>query len=407
MKYSMCQHLRISVITLLVACGVVVAADWPNWRGPNHDGISAEKGFIKTWAKPPQTLWEAPIGAGFSAFAAVDGKVYTCGTKDKKQVVFCFNADTGKLVWEKAFEKELKDRNGGDGTRATPTVHEGRVYVLGGHGTLICLDAKTHEEIWKKRFKMKPRWGYSGSVLIEGKLAIVSAGGEDGALLALDKKTGDVVWRCADDKPGYSTPYPFTFKKKRYIFGFMAKAGIIADAKTGREVCRIPWKTSYDVNATTPVYHDGHLFLSTGYKTGSALFKLKSEGDKLSYTEVWRNQVLMTKFRSCMLKDGVLYSGDQRGLRCVDFKTGKELWGNDKLKHSSAVMADGHLIVFTEKGRLMIAKASPKEFKPIAQATILSGRCWTVPTIYNGKLYLRNLKKAVWLGLKPQQVAAK
>jgi outer membrane protein assembly factor BamB len=403
----MCSVLRISVITLLIAGSAAVAADWPNWRGPNHDGISPEKGFIKTWTETPKVLWDKPIGAGFSSFAAVEGKVYTCGTENKKQVLFCFDADTGNEIWKKPFEKELKDHQGGDGARGTPTVDEGRVYQLGGHGTLICLDAKTGNDIWKKKLGKRPRWGYSGSVLIEGRLAIVAAGGEFGGILALDKKTGDVVWKCADDKIGYSTPYSFTFQKKRYIFCFMAKAGIIADAKTGKEVCRIPWKTSYDVNATTPIYHDGHLFLSTGYSTGSALLKLSSEGDKLSTTEVWRSKVLMTKFRSCILKDGMLYSGDQKGLRCVEFMTGKELWGKDRMKHSSVLLADGHLIVLSEKGRLMIAKANTKEFKPIAQADVLTGRCWTVPTIYNNKLYVRNLKKAVCLDLSPPKLAVK
>ncbi|UCD28504.1 MAG: PQQ-binding-like beta-propeller repeat protein [Planctomycetota bacterium] len=407
MRFFMCRVLRISVITILIANSVVIAADWPNWRGPNYDGKSAEKGFIKTWVEAPKVLWEHPIGSGFSSFTAVGGKVYTCGTKDKQQVLFCFDADTGRVVWEKAFEKELKDRQGGDGTRGTPTVHQGRVYQLGGHGTLACLNADNGEEIWKKKLGKKPRWGYSGSVLIEKQLAIIPDNGKDGALLALDKKTGDMVWECANDKIGYSTPYPFTFGKKRYIFCFLAKAGIIADAKTGREVCRIPWETAYDVNASTPIFHDGYLFLSSGYNTGCALFKLDNEGDKLSAKEVWRSQVLMTKFRSCLLKDGVLYSGDQQGLHCVDFMTGKKLWGKDRMRHSSVVLADDHLIVLTEKGRLMIAKARPEEFKPIAEADVLSGRCWTVPMLYEGKLYLRNLKKAICLDLRPQKVAAR
>jgi outer membrane protein assembly factor BamB len=384
----------------MMAASSTLGADWPNWRGPNHDGISLEKNFITTWSESPKALWDKRIGSAFSAFAAVGGKVYTCGTKDKQQVLFCLNAESGEIIWEKAIEKELKDGQGGDGTRATPAVNEGRVYLLGGHGKLVCLDANNGKEIWKKKFNKKPKWAYSGSVLIEGNLAIVSAGGKDGAILALDKKTGEVVWKCADDRPAYSTPYAFTFNKKRYIFCFMAKAGIIADAKTGKEVGRIPWETSYDVNATTPIYHDGHLFLSTGYETGSALLKLSDEGSELTTTEVWRSKVLMTKFRSAILKDGVLYSGDQKGLRCVDFMTGKELWSKNRLKHASVLLANDHLIVLTEKGRLMIAKATPKEFNPMAEADVLSGRCWTVPTLSDGKLYLRNLKKAVCMDLR-------
>jgi len=390
-----------AITGVMMMGSIALGADWPNWRGPNHDGISSEEGFTTTWTSSPKVLWDYPVGTGFSAFACVDGRVYTCGTKDKQQVMFCFDAKTGNVIWEQPFEKEHTHRQGGAGTRATPSVHEGRVYQLGAHGRLVCLDAKDGKEIWKKQFNKKPRWAYSSSVLIEGNLAIAIAGGEDGLLLALNKKTGEVVWKCANDTPGYSTPYAFTFKEKRYIFGFAAKAGIIADAKTGREVCRIPWETAYNVNASAPIYHDGHLFLSTGYDTGCALFKLRETGDKLAVDEVWRSKVLMTKFRSPILKDGVLYSGDQKGFRCVEFMTGKELWQVDRMKHASAVLADDHLIILTEKGKVMTAKATPKGFKPIAEAEVLSGRCWTVPTLYAGKLYVRDLKKAVCLDLTP------
>jgi len=390
----------IRMVGVLTLAGLLLGADWPNWLGPNHDGISSEKGFKVTWQGSPKVLWEHAVGSGFSAFACVGGKVYTCGTKDKQQVLFCFDAQTGKLIWDTPIEQEFKDRSGGDGTRATPAVNDGRVYQLGARGTLLCVDAKTGDQKWRMQFSGKPNWGYAGSVLIEGKLAIVSPGGSDGALLALDKETGKEVWKCASDPAAYGSPYPFTFNKQRYIVGFMAKAAIIADAQTGQEMGRIPWETSYDVNASSPIYHDGHLYLGTAYGTGCALFKLSAKGGKLAADEVWRSKVLQTKFRSCVLTDGVLYTGDEEGLKCVEFMTGKLLWKVDHMNHASVVLADNHLIVLTEKGQLQTAKATPKEYKPIAKADLLSGRCWTVPTLYDGKLYLRNLEKAVCLDLR-------
>lgn len=390
----------------LIATGAASGADWPNWRGPNHDGISSEKGFKKTWKKAPKVLWQHEIGSAFSSFTCVGGKVYTCGTKDKQQVLFCFDANTGKVIWEKPFEKELREKQGGDGTRSTPTVDEGRVYILGGHGLLLCADAAKGTEIWKRKFGYKPRWYFSGSALVEGDLAIVCAGKSDGGLLALDKKTGKEVWKCAEDVAGYSTPYPFTFKNKRYIVGFMARAVIIADARTGKEVWRTEWRTSYDVNASSPIYHDGHLFLTSGYSTGCALFKLSEAGGKLSGKEVWRSKVLMNKFQSCVLTDGVLYSGDQEGLKCVEFLTGKELWKVPRMNYSTVILAEGHLVVLTEKGRLLIAKASPKAFEPQAEADILSGRCWTIPLLCGGKLYARDFTKAVCLDLSDEVAAA-
>jgi outer membrane protein assembly factor BamB len=401
MEFASRTTMQTTVFGILLSSVWVYGADWPNWRGPNHDGISPETGFRKTWNTPPKVLWEQKIGSAFSSFACVGGKVYTCGTQDKQQVLFCFEADTGKVVWKLPFEKELKEGQGGDGTRATPTVNEGRVYLLGAYGLLVCLDAEKGTEVWKRKFNNKPQWSYAGSVLIEGDLAIVSPGKADGALLALDKKTGKELWKCADDVAGYATPYPFTYKNKRYIAGFMAKAVVVADAKTGREVLRQPWETDYDVNASSPIFHEGYLFITSGYSTGCALFKLDEAGDKLSAKEVWRSKVLKNRFQSCVLKDGNLYGGDQDAIKCVEFLTGKELWSIPREKNATVILAEDHLVVFTETGRLLIAKCTPKEFKPQAEADVLSGRCWTIPVLYGGRLYARNFEKGVCVDLRP------
>ncbi len=398
-RNSVLTDLLVTFVGAFVISSSVLAGDWANWRGPNHDGISPEKGFKKTWDAPPKVVWEHSVGSAFSSFACVGGRAYTCGTKDAKQVLFCFDAKTGKVIWEVPFEKELRERQGGDGTRTTPTVHEGRVYVFGGHGTLLCADAKTGDEIWRKQFKNKPHWSYSGSVLIEGDMAIVSPGRSDGSLVAFDRKTGRQIWKCGKERAGYATPYPFTFQNKRYIGSFQAKTFIIVEAKTGKQVCSIPWKTSYDVNASQPIYHDGQLFLSSGYSTGCALYRLLSSGDQLEARLVWKNKVFLTKFTSCVLHDGALYAGDQRSLKCAEFASGKELWSK-RMPNATVLIAEGHLIVFSERGELLIAKASPKEFNPIAKAKLLSGRCWTIPTLSEGRLFVRNLKKAACIDLR-------
>jgi len=391
---------NVSIILVVMSESWAAAADWPNFRGPGMANITSEKGFMTTWSAPPKVVWESPVGSAFSAFAIVGDRAFTCGTKDKQQVLYCFDAKTGKPVWERPFEAELRERQGGDGTRATPTVHDGRVYVLGAIGTLICVDAARGDEIWRKQFSHKPNWGYSGSVLIEGDLAIASGGGSDGGMVAFDRKTGRQVWRCGDDPAGYGSPFPFDFKGRRYVFCLLAKVGLVAEPATGREVLRIPWTTDYDVNATTPLYHEGHLFLSTGYDTGCALFKLGGEGDRLTATEVWRNKALLTKFTSCVLKDGFIYGGDQRNTFCVEFMTGKERWSANRLANASVLLAGDQLIVLSEKGRLMIAPPSPDGFQPTAEADVLSGRCWTTPVLAGGLLYVRNLEKAVCVDLR-------
>ncbi len=387
------------LLLLTIPISPVAGADWPNFLGPNYDGKSEEKGFKKSWTEPLKLVWQRDVGSAFSSFACVGNRIYTCGEKDKQQVLYCLDADTGNVVWQNPFEKQYRNEHG-DGTRATPTVHDGRVYILGAHGLLLCVDAKTGSELWRKQFNHQPTWAYSGSVLIEGDLAIASAGKKDGALVAFDKKTGSPAWTCGDDPVGYATPYPFSFNNQRYVVGFMGNSALIADARTGREVWRMPWKTDWEVNAASPIFHDGHLLLTSGYTTGSALFKLALEGEKLGATQVWKSDVLMNKFQSCILHEGKLYASDQNAFKCVDFLTGKELWKKAKIKNGTLVLADGHLLLLTEGGQLQIAKASAEDFVPLTTADILTGRCWSVPVLNNGRLYARNLERVVCFDLR-------
>jgi len=389
-------------LVMFVAVGASSArADWPNFRGPNHDGISSDTGFKKIWSAPPPVLWEKNIGSGFSSFACVGDKVFTCGTKSGNQFIYCLNADTGATIWEQRIEGEYPESSGGDGPRTTPTVDGDRVYVQGATGTLLCLDSNTGKRLWKTEVSNAPRWGYSGSVLIEGDLAIATAGEKGGALVAFDKRTGESKWRCTKDIAGYATPYPFTFEGKRYIVGFTGQSAIIAEAGTGNLAWRTEWKTDWNVNAATPIFHDGYLFLTSGYGTGAALFKLRTEGDKLAADEVWRNTNLRCKFQSPVLYNGNLYGSDERALQCVDFMTGERRWHKTRIKHGTVVVADEHLILLTEEGQLQIGQASPTGFEPMTTIEVLNGRCWTVPVLYGNRLYVRNLEKAVCYNLRP------
>jgi len=380
-----------SLIFILMLTPVTAAADWPHFRGDGFAGIVKNAGIKTNWEKPIPLLWEREIGSAFSSFALVDGRLYTCGMKDGKQVLYALKADSGEPIWDNAFEQEYREENG-DGTRATPTVDDGRVYILGAHGRLLCADAKTGEKIWDKTFTHKPTWAYAGSVLIEGDLAIASAGGDDGSLVAFNKKTGEPAWKTGADPVGYATPYPFTFNGQRYVAGFLGGAAIVVEAKTGREVWRTPWKTDWDVNAAMPIFQDGYLFLSSGYKTGCALFKLTASEDRLEAGEVWRSKVLLNKFQTPVLLEGKLYSSDQKGLRCVDFLTGKQEWEVNRIKDSPLLVADGNIVLLTEDGKLQIGPATPTGFEPTTKAEILTGRCWSLPILIDGRLFARNLE---------------
>lgn len=391
--------LFITVCCFFTAVTVSLADDWPNFRGPSHDGISSETGLTIDWKGSPKVLWEREIGSAYSSFACVGDRVYTCGAADGQQVLYSLEADTGKVVWSRPIENEYRDSMG-NGTRATPTADDGRVYIVGGHGRVLCCDAKTGSEIWSEQFKHVPQWGYSGSVLIQGDLAIFPAGGSDGALRAVNKKTGKLKWKCDNDEPGYATPLPFEFGGKKYVCGFTANRATIVDLATGKKAASIPWGTDWKVNAASPIYHDGHLFLNSGYHTGCGVFKLEAKGDKLKAKEVWRSKVLLNKFQSAILTGGNLYASDEKAFKCVDFLTGKERWSQPRTANATLVLADGKLLLLTEKGELRVGTPDPSGFKPTAEAKILDGRCWTVPVLANGRLYARNLEKVVCIDLR-------
>ncbi len=378
----------------LLAATQASSADWPNFRGANHDGVSTETNLKTQWQTSLTPIWEREVGSAFSSFSVVGDHLFTCGLKDGKHVLYCLDANKGTVAWENAFEDEYRNEFG-DGVRATPTINDGRVYILGANGKLLCADAKTGRDLWTKQFDAKPTWAYSGSILIEGDLAIASAGGSGGSLVAYKKDTGVEVWKTGGDPVGYATPYPFTLDEKRYIVGFLGDAALIVEAKTGREVWRTGWKTDWEVNASSPIFNDGYLFLSSGYRTGAGVMRLTPSGDKLTAEPVWSSKVLLNKFQSCILHEGNLYTSDQKSMKCVDFMTGAKRWDVPRIKHGTFVLADKHLYLLTEGGKLQIAPISDKGFTPTAKVDILNGKCWSVPVINNGRLYARDLNRIV------------
>ena len=366
----------------------VTAADWPNFRGPTHDGISKETGWTAEWpADGPKILWKAKVGMGFSAVTVASGKAYTQGNTKDEDTIFCFDANTGTSVWKHSYAAPLDPKYYEGGTSATPTVDGDRVYTISKRGIIHCLGAADGKVIWTKNLQEElgakiPEWGFAGSFFIEGDLAILNIGS---AGTALDKKTGKVVWTSGKEESGYSTPIPFDANGERAVM-FAIKQDVIAvKLKDGKELWRFPWKTQYDVNAANPILSGNKVFISSGYNRGGGVFDIS----KNPPAKVWENKNMRNHMASSVLWQGHLYGVDENQLRCVVFDTGSVAWTDKVSGKGSLILADGKLIVLTERGELIVANPSPEGFKPISRAQVVGGKCWAAPTLANGKIYVR------------------
>jgi outer membrane protein assembly factor BamB len=371
--------------------------DWPRWRGAQGNGISKETDWSSSWpASGPKQLWKAQIGVGFSSVAVAENRLYTMGNEQNADIVFCLDAATGRELWRHSYPAERDPKLYEGGPNSTPTVDDGSLYTLGRKGELFCLDAKTGKVRWSKMLLQdfdlkeggKDWWGFTGSPLVEGALLILNAGTSG---LALEKKTGKQIWNTGKEVTGYASPVSFSFAGTRGVAIFAAKAVVGLDSRTGRELWRFPWKTSYDINAADPIMSGNEMFVSSGYRTGGALLRLNGS----EWEVVWKGQQMHSQMNPSVLVAGHLYgisgqNGHGGELRCVEWKTGIIKWQEPSLQLGSLMAAADKLIVLSEKGELVIAEASPERFKVLARTQVLGGRCWTVPVLSNGRIYCRN-----------------
>lgn len=387
--------LRLTLALLLGIFGPAsaFAADWPNFRGPTHHGISSEKNWRSDWPEEPPVAWKAQVGLGFSSIVIANGRAATAGHASGQDTVFCFDAATGKELWKHSYPAELGDKYYEGGTTGTPTFDGDQLYWLSRWGDLMRFDAATGKIGWQMNIQKEtgapiPTWGYTGAPLVQGDLLVLNIG-DAGA--AVHKATGKLVWKSAAKDCGYSTPLPVTFGGKTLAIFANADSYVAVEVKTGAEAWRQRWLTQYNVNAANPVLADGQMFLSTGYGKGGALFKINATGSE----QVWKTKALRTQMNAAVLHDGHLYGVDgdtteKATLKCLDFATGKELWAEPGFGSGGVIVADGKLIALSAIGELLIAPATPAGFKPTTRTQVLGPKCWTAPVLANGFIYCRN-----------------
>ncbi|MCX7824295.1 MAG: PQQ-like beta-propeller repeat protein [Verrucomicrobiae bacterium] len=408
----------------LLACALVQAADWPQYRGANHDGICAEK-IAENWPpRGPKLLWKVALpGGGFSSFAVAQGKALTLarrpGGSGDQEFCVAFDANTGKELWATPLgpakydgggDTGTKDNRGGDGPRSTPTIDGDHAYVLSAYLALYCLDLTTGKAVWKKDLcaefgAQNIRWQSAASPLLEGELIFVHCGAPGASLMALRKRDGSAAWKCQDDKMTHATPIIATILDQRQVIFFTQSGLVSVVPETGAELWRygFPFKVS---TAASPVVAGDRVYCSAGYGVGSAGVKIAKAGAKFTATEIWRNEgnVICSHWSTPVYHQDHLYgmfSFKEFGtgaLKCVDMATGKEKWAQAGFGPGGVLLVNGNkVLALSDTGRMVLVEASPQGYKEIATCQALTGKVWNSPAISNGHIFARSTKEAVCL----------
>lgn len=417
------------LVSFLILCALTVSAfaagpHWPTFRGADRMAVSQETGLLQEWPEEgPKLLWEAAgAGRGYSSLALADGKIYTLGdapstADDKDEYLLCFSDDGGKPLWKtKTGKAWTSGQESWQSSRSTPTVDGGLVYVLTPHGDLVCCSTADGNELWRKNLKSDfggnkaDGWGYSESVLIDGDRLICTPGGSKATMVALDKKTGETIWKCAsegDRGAGHASIVIATIGGNRVYVTTTGSGAIGVRADDGERL----WQYAIDRTTAvipTPIVRDDLVFFAAGYKRGGALLKQIPTGDKVEVEEIYPiTPALANKHGGIVLVGSYLYgdSDDAGTPWCADLMTGEIKWkerGSGK-RSASFAAADGRLYIRFSDGTMVLAKATPEKYEEVSKFKIPDGGArpsWSHPVITGGKLYLREQDKILCYDVK-------
>lgn len=410
------RTLTLSVLGLALALGLVSATraddsatyDWPQFRGPTRDGVSAETGLLDRWPSDgPREVWRRPIGEGYSGISIVGDRLFTMyaveGTDGGTEVAALFDADTGEELWRTEIGVKIETEFG-NGPRATPTVDGDTVFVLGADGDLAALGVKDGAKRWQLSLKSdfganRPHWGFSTSPIVDGEVLILEAGGsEERSYVGLDKATGALRWNLGEAGPGYNSAIPVVMNGKRR-FVFVAGNKVRCIDPDGGLIWEHDWPRG-ETHAVPVFIAPNHLFASGAQGVGAKLFRVFESGDEVKVEQVWSSDAMKNHFNASVLHDGVLYGFDNATFKAIEAMTGKVMWAKRGLGKGSLAMADGDLFVLSDRGKLVLVSPSKEGFEERGSVQALEGRSWTAPTIAGGRIYVRNHTEMVAYDLR-------
>jgi outer membrane protein assembly factor BamB len=403
MKMRVLLALPFVAAVLLTEAG---AGDWPQWRGPDRSGVSEEKGLLKEWPKDgPKLLWKLDnIDEGYSTPSVVGNRLYLNSNKGGEEYTLRLDAENGKEVWKTKIGKVGANKGPQyPGTRSTPTVDGLQIYSLASDGELVCLDADG-KVVWTKHLRndfggKMGAWCYAESPLVDGDNVVCTPGGATATMVCLNKKTGEVVWKCpvpGGDEAGYASIVIGSVGNSKQYIQLTAKGVIGVDAKTGKFLWRFDGTVSgRGPNIGTPVFHDGGVFTSTAGPGGGqgGVAQIKADGDKVSAEKVWVSKDVANHIGGFVRVGDHLYGTTGTALLCVEFASGKVVWQDKCVGKGSVLSADGMLYVRGESGAVALVEATPSGYKEKGRFTPEKKSAkpsWPYPVVSNGRLYLRD-----------------
>jgi outer membrane protein assembly factor BamB len=388
------------MVAAAVLSGAATGGDWPQWRGPNRDGVSTETGLLKQWpaAGPPVAWTISGLGKGYGSVSVQGDRLFVQGTEGSSSVVVCLRRSDGGKIWSRALGTSLNQDKGG-GPRGTPTVDGDVLFALTEAGDLACLRAADGGVVWTRNILAdfggrNPNWLISESPLVDGPNLIVTPGGRGAGLAALDKKTGKTVWttKGLGDAAAYSSAIAVDVQGVRTLITLTSQAAVGVRASDGTLMWRYTKAANDTANITTPVFFDNRVFVTSAYNTGGALLQLTAENGEVRADEVYFTREMMNHHGGVVFVNGYFYGYSNAILTCLEATTGRVQWRDRSVGKGSLTYADGRLYVVGEGNTVGLVDASPAAYVERGRFQIADQGwpSWAHPVVAGGRLYIRN-----------------
>jgi outer membrane protein assembly factor BamB len=383
---------------------VFLQPEWPGFRGPLQDGVQHGKSFSSDWkANPPKELWRIPLGPAWSSFAVAGKYLVTQEQRGEFEAVVCYESESGKQVWANETPSRFFEALGGLGPRATPTIAEGSIFSMGAEGWLLKLNATNGELLWKVDIRKAaecdpPMWGFSSSPLVYEGIVTVHAGGKgDKGIVAFDSSNGELKWSAPAGKQSYSSPQILTIHDQKVLTLLSDEGAHFYEPLTGKSVYDYEWPHQGYRALQAQIVEANQMLVPTGLGAGTRLVEFTKENDLWVGKEIWTSRFMKPDYNDLVVHKGYLYGFDSAIFACVDLKDGSQKWKGGRYgKGQVLLLADSDLlIVVSEKGELVLLRASPDAFDELAKINAMEGKTWNHPVVVGDRLYIRNAEEAI------------